>query len=256
MVELSSTKAPADWVMSIAMGKVPGHSFAAFQGTNLDVDLGTLPEDLIPLGGSYAWLTGNTQLQVVSDNAADTAAGTGARTVLIVGLNAAGAVLTEVVSLNGITPVNTVNLYYRVNGFQCVTAGSAGTNVGMVRVQQLGGTPTSIIPGGYGRSQTGVYTIPGKTGWIVDGFFSMVEITNATNFLSMQLLIRTNPQLDGAWISRTTLNISSGLSTVTLQPRAIGPALALSDITLRTFAVGNNNTQGMATLSLILTDNA
>lgn len=74
------------------------------------------------------------QRSIASANANDTAAGTGARTVRITYFDNAGAgPLTEVVTLNGTAPVNTVATNIRfIESMEVVTAGSLGSNAGIV----------------------------------------------------------------------------------------------------------------------------
>ena len=71
-------------------------------------------------------------MKISSSSNDDDAAGTGARTVLVDGLNASYQRVTEVVSLDGQTPVNTANSYIRVNKIIVLTAGSGGTSVGNI----------------------------------------------------------------------------------------------------------------------------
>jgi hypothetical protein len=77
----------------------------------------------------------NAQRSLVSTNANDSASGTGAQEVTITYLDAAFAVHTEVVTLNGTTPVNTVGTNYAYVESMVVTqCGSAGSNQGTVEL--------------------------------------------------------------------------------------------------------------------------
>lgn len=75
----------------------------------------------------------NGQRSLSSSSANDTAAGTGARTVVVTFLDAAFAVHQETVTLNGTTPVNMVatNLAY-VESIVVATVGSGGINAGVI----------------------------------------------------------------------------------------------------------------------------
>lgn len=89
----------------------------------------------------------NAQLRLVSASAADAAAGTGARTVRIVYFDQTGAgPFTETVTLNGTTPVNTVgtNLCF-IEEMQVITAGSGGTNAGIITLQTLAAATVGTI---------------------------------------------------------------------------------------------------------------
>jgi hypothetical protein len=76
-----------DFLQAVGLGQVPGYRRVTAIGNNPDLDTATLPEDIWSGGGQYPWMTGATALEVVSDSANDAAAGTGARTVTINGLD-------------------------------------------------------------------------------------------------------------------------------------------------------------------------
>jgi len=74
------------------------------------------------------------QRSMSSSSALDTAAGTGARTVKITYYDNTGAgPFTETITLNGVTPVNTVSTTIRfIEKMDVVTAGSGGVNAGTI----------------------------------------------------------------------------------------------------------------------------
>jgi hypothetical protein len=85
----------------------------------------------------YTEQTSNAQRSIVSASANDTAAGTGARTVLLTYFTATGTgPFTETITLNGTTPVNTVSttICY-IEHLTVVTAGSTGSNVGILSLK-------------------------------------------------------------------------------------------------------------------------
>jgi hypothetical protein len=85
--------------------------------------------------------TTNAQRSVVSANANDTSAGTGARTVRIKYLDQnLNGPYTETITLNGVTPVNTVNtnICY-IESFEVLTAGSGGVNAGIISLKAATG---------------------------------------------------------------------------------------------------------------------
>jgi len=73
---------------------------------------------------------------VLSSSVLDTSAGTGARTINVMGLDANYVLQSEIVTLNGVTPVNTVNTFIRVHSASIQTAGSGGVNAGTITVRQ------------------------------------------------------------------------------------------------------------------------
>lgn len=90
-----------------------------------------------------------TALQVSSSSANDTSAGTGARTVEIIGMGANYVPLTEIVVLNGQTQVATAGLFLKVFEANVLTVGALGSNDGdiYVIVTGTGGVITTGIPG-------------------------------------------------------------------------------------------------------------
>lgn len=83
---------------------------------------------------AYTEQTANFTGSIVSSSANDTAAGTGARTVLITWMNAAGTTVgAETVTLNGTTAVNLVTATKCfIEHIEVLTAGSTGSNVGIL----------------------------------------------------------------------------------------------------------------------------
>lgn len=112
-------------------------------------------------------------LDVISSSTSDAAAGTGARRVLICGLNQNYVYQTEEVALNGQTAVSTTKTFLRVFAAECTTAGTGLVNAGAIYVYKTGtggtitggvpGTLTSawlMIPVGYGYGTSGMVTTP------------------------------------------------------------------------------------------------
>lgn len=150
-----------EFVMQVGFGLIPGHTRITALGNNPSVDTGTVPEDIHASGGVYTWLSASSSLEMLSSNAADTAAGTGARTVTINGLDANYKPQSETVTLNGVTPVALTKSYLRVNNMLIMSAGSGKTNAGTItaRVASAGATQATI-PAGYGITRRSLYTVP------------------------------------------------------------------------------------------------
>lgn len=123
---------------------------------------------------AYPYLSAAQVITVSSTSVLDTAAGTGARTLFISGLDASYNPISETVTLNGMTAVNTVNSYLRVNRSWVTTAGSGGANAGAIHVGY--GTVTAGVPLntlahiaiGNNQASFSVYTVPaGFTAYLV-----------------------------------------------------------------------------------------
>jgi hypothetical protein len=112
--------------------------------------------------------TGSGRAYTVVDK--NTAGKTGAHVVKFDYLTTAFAEKTEMVLLNGNTPVNTVNTdIYRINSFRIIAAGSGNKPVGNLSLRVSGGGTTySYITAGFTRARNNQYTVPaGKTLYII-----------------------------------------------------------------------------------------
>jgi len=150
-------------------------------GFNADVD--AAEEDLWAVGGTYVFPTAEMGMEVVSSSADDTAEGTGARTVKIWYLDDEFNEKSEIVTLNGVTPVaTTATDIYRVNAFRVLTAGSGGAPAGNIDIRNLADTPIySRIPIGLNRARNSIYTVPkSKTLYINALTFSSGNSTGGT----------------------------------------------------------------------------
>jgi hypothetical protein len=179
--------------LQVARGQVDGHNTLFQFGINGDV--GTSVETVWAQGGTYAYPASATVMKISSSSADDAAAGTGARTISIAGLDANYNEISETVILNGQTAVNTVNSYLRISRMFVVTAGSGATAVGTIYAGT--GTVTSGVPAtvygmiaiGANQTQMAFWTVPaGYTLYLMGTFFTSANSTaNAsTNFQLIQ----------------------------------------------------------------------
>jgi hypothetical protein len=142
-------------------------------------------------GGLWVAPTSARVHNIVSTSANDTAAGTGARTILVEGLDSSFNEISETVTLAGLTNVATANAYTRINSMMIVSAGSGKTNAGIIRATaQTDGTVTSLISVGYGLSHCGIYTVPnGKTCSILYGYVSALRPSSTSDsMISLQFI--------------------------------------------------------------------
>lgn len=169
-----------EFYLQVARSQIAGHKFNFKFGFNPDVD-GAL-ETIWTQGGLYSYLSAATILKVSSSSTDDTAAGTGARTVEIFGLDGNYNEISETVTLNGQTAVNTTNSYLRINRGIVRSAGSGSNNAGVIYAGT--GAVTSGVPANkylsiaIGDNQTlmALWTVPaGYT-----AFFLQTDVTLAT----------------------------------------------------------------------------
>src|SRR6056300_304201 len=150
--------------LQVARGQIAYHYGQFKFGFNPDVD--DLLETVWAQGGLYSYLATASVLKVSSSSTADAAAGTGARTVTLSGLDANYSEISETVTLNGQTAVNTTNSYLRIFRMVVNSAGSGGQNAGVVYAGT--GTVTSGVPANkyatiaIGDNQTlmAIWTVP------------------------------------------------------------------------------------------------
>lgn len=147
---------------AIALGWVPNASYVAKFGRNTDVDAASAAEDIWNGGGLYTGFpTGSAEtVTVVSASAADTAAGTGLRTLRMVGTDADGNLQTEDITLNGTSAVTSVKQWYRMNRAFGLTAGSGGVNAGEITIRHSSTTANifAVMPTG-AQTQIAAYTV-------------------------------------------------------------------------------------------------
>ena len=128
--------------LQVSRGQVTMHASVIVFGYNPDVD--TSEESVWPDGGTVPHPTVASVLKISSSSTDDTSAGTGARTVAIVGLDGNYNEVSESVILDGQTPVNTGNSYLYVNQFYVTTVGSGGVNAGNINAGT--GVVTAGVP--------------------------------------------------------------------------------------------------------------
>ena len=98
---------------------------------------------------------------IVSDDANDTIAGSGARVVLVSGISG-GLITTELISMNGVTPVPTVNSYTMIHQIAVVVFGTVtgGVNAGEIRATaQTDSTVTCLMTAGNNLSFSSMFQI-------------------------------------------------------------------------------------------------
>lgn len=177
----------------VARSGLPGYSVIQRSGFNPSVGTGVL-ESLWPQSSLYVFPSAASTMTVSSTSANDAAAGTGARTVLLTGLDANYLPIQETLTMNGQTGVVTVNSYLRVQSLAVLTAGSGGENAGAIRVGTgavVGGVPAVVygmIDTGWNASQQMAWTVPaGVTAYLVDVSGSAsAPTTNQNTVLSIR----------------------------------------------------------------------
>jgi hypothetical protein len=237
------TSAIRDYLFEVGIfnntGAYVGHRRMAIFGNNPDVDTGTTPEDIWTGGGAYPWMPAATSLEVLSSSVADTAVGTGARTVRIDGLKADYTELSQTITLLGTLPVVIPVQLFRINSATVLSAGTGKTNAGDITFRDLGGgTTRAIVPALYGITRQSAFTVPlGYVMQIVGQVFSLNRLAAAAH-ATIANYIQTPT---GVYRMPFEIGISDALPY--LHDGLPGPVLPeKTDFVYRCNQVGANNT--------------
>lgn len=161
------------------------------------------------------------QMQIVSTNVNDTAAGTGAQQVTIDYLTEPSSIFgfrrfSEEVLLNGVAPVNTIATNInRIERFRVSRVGSGAVAAGDINLQSVGGaTIFELIPTGENINRTAVHFVPNMYMSIVTDILFGTTTAGGVRFS----------------FTDTPLNIAgnavrNGLEEVTLTSSGIGKAI-------------------------------
>lgn len=243
---------PRDFYAAVGYGAVPGYRRVTALGNNPGIDTGTTPEDIWAGGGLYPWKTAAGPMEVFSANAADTSAGTGARTVLVSGLDANHVEISETATLNGAT-VALVNQYLRINSARVVSAGSGERNAGDISVRDAGaGTVRAIIPATYSLTRSSAYTVPaGHTLQIVSMLFCFNRVQASSRFGTFVTVSRVNG------VQLQSLELTIGDEPPYRHDGVPGIIVAeKNDFVLRSVVVSNDNADVTAAWLGILRNNS
>ena len=153
------------YLYDIAEGNVTDHTPFTKLGYNADV--GATEEDIWTIGGTYPWIASPVALEVVSDSAADTLAGTGVQKVKISYLDGDYSAQSQTLDMAGVTPVPlTDTTVLRVNSIRATQVGTGLVAAGNISCRLVGGAATVYrsITAGFTRGRGATYTVPlGKT---------------------------------------------------------------------------------------------
>lgn len=168
---------PPDFYQKLGEGDVQGYKSVTKLGFNPAV--GTTAELVSGVAGlsSPFMPTVATRVEAVSASANDTAAGTGVRSILITGLDASLNEIQEVITLNGATPVASVQSFLRVYDAISITCGTyRGTNDGNITIRVIsGGATILVILAGQSTSLSSHFCVPAGRSLYFHWFFAALE---------------------------------------------------------------------------------
>ena len=246
-----------DFLIEVAKGNIKGHSMVHKFGRNASVPNGSWA--FVNNLGFTAWpLSAATTVRIkAGGNAADTAAGAGARAVVVQGINAAGDEVTEtIVTAGAAASAVTTETFWRLHRAWVSSCGTyGGANVGAVTFENgAGGTDLLKIEAAEGQTQFAGFTIPaGKTGYLLSLHITVdaQKAADARVFTRADITDTTAPVAS----KRLDLFFDGLLGDFQYLPK--GPELsvsALSDIWVEASGAGAG-TEVSADFELLLVDN-
>ncbi len=126
--------------------------------------------------------------------------GTGARTIRVYGLTDWDTKeVSEVIQMNGTTPVNTVNSYVIIYRMEASLWGSTGPNAGKITATTVGQSPSTITACmllGAGQTQMAVYGVPSAQIAVVPQFYFSVNRQTAAVRPDCCLLVNPIPHIE------------------------------------------------------------
>jgi len=179
------------FLQAVGEGLVPGYSVTNKFGFHEAVGSTLIP---ISTAGVYQTPTTAQSIEIVSDDANDTAAGSGAQTVTVVGLDANWDEQTVTATMDGTTPAAITGTWLRVYRAYVETSGTyasqvAGSHAGTLTIQNSGAGVVwgviGIADSGFpiGQTEIAVMTIPaGFTGYVLSKHIT-VESNKVPNIL-------------------------------------------------------------------------
>lgn len=235
--------------LQVSRGQIAFHRNVTVFGFNPDVD--TTQVSVWPLPSLITFPSSALQMTVSSSSANDTSAGTGARTIVVQGLDADYNEVSETVTMNGQTAVTMTAALIRVNYAYVVTAGSGNSAAGNIYIGT--GTVTSGVPAtvydiiklDYNNTTTGSYTVPaGYTAYVSQGLFSTGQASGST-------------QVEGRLLTRGTNNIRMTAAITTLNNGVANyvfeyPLAVPEKTTIEATAIGSANNNAVSSMFILL----
>lgn len=151
-----------DWLIEVSKNNIPGHVGKTLLFTTIIDAADTYQNVWGDPSNPYVRPTAVETWEIVSDNAADDPASTGAGFVLVQSLALDFSEQSQIVTMNGTTPVTLTGTHYRPVGiFIIPPTGSTQSNVGTITLSNAsGGAVRNIVPPEAGSSRDAIYTVP------------------------------------------------------------------------------------------------
>jgi hypothetical protein len=235
--------------LQVARGQIQGHRNVTVFGFNGDVD--TAQVSVWPLPSLITFPAAALQMTVSSTSASDTSAGTGARTVVVQGLDANYNEVTETVTMNGQTAVTMSASLLRVNYAYVATAGSGNSAAGDIYIGT--GTVTAGVPAttydiikfDYNNTTTGSYTVPASyTAYVSQGLFSAGQ-TGGSNQVQGRLLTRGTNNIR---MTAAITSLNNGVADYVFEY----PLAVPEKTTIEATAIGSSTNNAVSSMFILL----
>jgi len=232
--------------LAVSQGRYPGYSRVRLFGRNDDVDAGT--EEMWEVGTARVLPTSAGVAVLVSDDVNDTAAGTGARAVQIIGLDINYNPLSEIVVTDGTTNVSTIAEFFRVNTTLVVSSGASQMNDGNLSVS-IGGDLQSFIEAQEALSHQTHYTVRAGFTFFINAFDVNTGRTGAADIVieTQFLIFGTN-----TWLTASALSVYEGSLVENFMNTGLPEK---SEIRQQIMATGGSNFEADSVLAGFLVDN-
>ncbi len=193
----------SDPSQEVPRGNIPGVSSINKYGRSTNVDNG-IETDVWDRANAVddqdVWIAPTIARvhQIVSSSASDdgSPAGVGARTIEILGLRSWDTKeVSEIITLNGVTDVPTVNSYVIIHRMRVLTKGATSVNVGVITATaDVDATVTAQINAGIGQTRMAIYGIPSSQKAYMPSYYASV-IKNAAS-VRIMIDLMYNPEPD------------------------------------------------------------
>lgn len=219
--------------LDVSRRVVPGAVTVGKFGRNPAVGTSAVP---ICEGGIYRTpqVGGATALRVkAGGNANDAAAGSGARSIRLIGLDAEGYEIEEVLDTAGASAsAASAQSFLRLYRYLVETSGtyataSSGSHVGNIVIEDAAGTEDwatiSAVSFPRGQSKIGVYTVPKNKAAYIDNIQVSVEGNKSANILlfQRQAILEGNPPYHAMRLLEEHTGISGPLALIDKSPKPI-----------------------------------
>ena len=175
--------------LQVARGQIPGHSQVNIFGYQPLV--GTDAICIWENPTAYVVPTSAVVMTLVSTSALDA----GAMRVIVRGVAADYSYLQEIVTMNGVTPVNTTNAFLAINNLIIISSNVARTaNAGVITAKN-GGITYGQINVGIGQSQMSQYTVPLGFSYYLTRVNSFAQQNGGVNNYNTYSVEATSPNI-------------------------------------------------------------